>query len=146
MRLHMCTCSNNTSHNSSGQMRHFPLSWPPWPPGERAHGEGLPGGLRSWRTSVCSMACRKSLSSMTVQPFSASSFSKHRLGLPSGSRTLREHCSKSRQLPMTDLSQVSTLYSVRSACYMRLAPSRVWQGINSRVVENGLQDKRLPSL
>lgn len=102
--------------------------------GERAHGEGLPGGLRSWRTSVCSMACRKSLSSTTVQPFSASSFSKHRLGLPSGSRTLREHCSKSRQLPTTDLSQVSTFTSVQSA-YCMFGPIVGVAGNKQQVVE-----------
>lgn len=115
--------------------------------GERAHGEGLPGGLRSWRTSVCSMACRKSLSSTTVQPFSASSFSKHRLGLPSGSRTLREHCSKSRQLPTTDLSQVSTFTSVWSACCMSASIVGA-AGNKQQVVEcgNGLQDKGLLSL
>lgn len=91
------------------QMRYFPLSLSPRSPGEQTWEKNLPGGLRSSRTSVCSIACRKSLSSVTVQPFSPNSFSKHKLGLPSGSKTLREHCSKSRQLQTTDLIQVNSL-------------------------------------
>lgn len=60
--------------------------------------QSWPGGLRHRRASVCSRACRDSASSTTVQPRSPSSFRRLQLGLPSGSSTCREHCSKSRGL------------------------------------------------